>query len=132
MKSKQNFHLFKMWKLQVPSVNLSAMSFSSVSSVSGLVTTIEVSGVTKLYFRERSRAWAVMSSLSSAEHFSLLTRYWKLLFLSFSGNIQNIGVHVWPFIQELLDGQVCPQSLCEIPKDVLLIRKHTVPLFSNH
>lgn len=50
-----------------PSVSLSAMSGLSEPSVSGLVTTIDVRGVTKLYSRDISRALAealVFSSLA--------------------------------------------------------------------
>lgn len=49
----------------VPSVSLSAMRGLSEAS-SGLVTTMEVSGVTKLYCRDMSRAFAVAFSFSSA------------------------------------------------------------------
>lgn len=50
----------------LPSVSLSAMRGpSELSSVSGLVTTMEVRGVTKLYCRDISRALAVALSLSS-------------------------------------------------------------------
>lgn len=48
----------------VPSVSLSAMRGSSETS-SGLVTTMEVSGVTKLYCSDMSRAFAVALSFSS-------------------------------------------------------------------
>lgn len=44
------------------------------------MTTIDVSGVTKLYFRERSRASAVAFSLSSGEHFSLATNFYWILY----------------------------------------------------
>lgn len=43
--------------------------WSSLSS--GLVTTMEVSGVTKWYLRDRSRAWAVRFSFSSPLAFLL-------------------------------------------------------------
>lgn len=43
--------------------------WSSLSS--GLVTTMEVSGVTKWYLRDRSRAWAVRFSFSSPWAFLL-------------------------------------------------------------
>lgn len=31
------------------------------------------------------------------------------------------------FVQELLDGQVCPETLSEASKDVLLLREHDNP-----
>lgn len=43
--------------------------WSSLSS--GLVTTMEVSGVTKWYLRDSSRAWAVRFSFSSPWAFLL-------------------------------------------------------------
>lgn len=56
----------------IPSVSLSAMRGSSCSSsVLGLVTTMEVRGVTKLYCRDISRAWAVAFPFSSAVPVSL-------------------------------------------------------------
>lgn len=51
--------------VSLPSVSLSAMSgLADPFSVSGLVTTIEVTGVTKPYFRDIFRALAVLVSLS--------------------------------------------------------------------
>lgn len=53
-----------------PSPGLSAMDvWSSLSS--GLVTTMEVSGVTKWYLRDSSSAWAVRFSFSSPKAFLL-------------------------------------------------------------
>lgn len=34
------------------------------------------------------------------------------------------------FVQELLDGQICPETLSEVSKDVLLLREQDSPFFS--
>lgn len=65
----------------LPSVNLSAMRGLSVAS--GLVTTIEVRGVTKLYCRDIFRARAVLLSLSCWVPTSLFSHKkegWLVLF----------------------------------------------------
>lgn len=50
--------------MSVPSVGLSAIA-AWFSLPSGFVTTMDVSGVTNLYFSDRSRALAVKFSFSS-------------------------------------------------------------------
>lgn len=57
-----------------PSVSLSAMRGPSETS-SGLVTTMEVSGVTKLYCKDMSRALAVALPFSSAVPVLLQVKY---------------------------------------------------------
>lgn len=65
--------------LVIPSVSLSAMNVSFLASSSGLVTTMEVSGVTKLYFNERLKASAVAFPFSSGVPLSLLENIFVLL-----------------------------------------------------
>lgn len=65
-KASPVFYIFKLCFLQVPSVSLSAIRGLLVeSSVSGLVTTMDVRGVTKLYCRDISKALAVVLAFSS-------------------------------------------------------------------
>ena len=60
-------------RLCLPSPGLLAMAvWFSLSS--GLVTTMEVSGVTKWYLRDSSKAWAVRISFSSPWAFLLWGR----------------------------------------------------------
>lgn len=65
--------------LVIPSVSLSAMNVLLLASSSGLVTTMEVSGVTKLYFNERLKASAVAFPFSSGVPLSLLENIFVLL-----------------------------------------------------
>ncbi len=58
-------------RLVIPSVSLSAINVSPLVLSSGLVTTMEVSGVTKLYFIERRRASSVAFPFSSGVPLSL-------------------------------------------------------------
>ena len=89
----------------LPSVSLSAMTTSLASSlVSGLVTTMEVRGVTKLYFRDISRALAVVFAFSSGVPTLLLVSGNKTnIFRQSSTYVVNVYPDQWESIPTITD-----------------------------